>query len=303
MTYIMTEYDNALREILSNGVHKSNRTGIDTLSIFGMQTRYRIDKRFPIVTKRKMFPKSVFAELLWMLSGSTNVNDLEKLGSKIWSAWRDPAFETKHGYTDGELGPIYGWNLRHFGVNYNERNIVNEVNTVDENGLIKNDYKEVIGCDQIAYMVNELKTNKFSRRILLNMWDPAVVTTDKVRLPPCHYSFQLSVGKNDRLSGMLTQRSADYPIGVPANIQFYSALIYMFAQQCGLQPYEFVHSTADSHIYTNQIEAVEKYLDRPEISSPQLVLNKAPSIDDYKITDFEIVDYNPLSAIKIPVAV
>lgn len=303
MTYIMQEYDNALATILKRGIRKSNRTGVDTLSIFGMQTRYRIDAHFPILTKRKMFYKSVFAELLWMLSGSTNVNDLEALGSKIWSPWRDKEFEQKNGYADGELGPIYGWNLRYFGVDYNERNIVNETNTIESNGLIKNDYKEVIGCDQIAFMMNELKTNKFSRRILFNLWDPNVVTTDKVKLPPCHYTFQLTVDNNDQLSGMLTQRSADYPIGVPANIQFYSALIYMFAQQADLKPYEFIHSTADSHIYVNQIKEVEEYLSRDVPVSPKLELVKASSIDEYKIQDFVITDYNPLSIIKIPVAI
>ena len=285
--YIMEEYDNSLENILKNGIYQKNRTGIPTYSIFGTQARYKIDKRFPILTKRKMFPKSIFAELLWMLSGSTNINDLEAMGSKIWSPWRDKEFEIKNGYSDGELGPIYGWQMRFSGGDYSKRNNINEIN----------------GFDQISYMINELKNNKFSRRILFNLWNPIDMTSDKIKLPCCHYTFQLYVDNNDRLSGMLTQRSCDLPIGAPANIFFYSLLIYMFAQQCNLEPYEFVHSIANAHIYENQIESVKEYLSRPNVNSPILRLNKATSIDDYKLEDLIIEEYNPLPKIIIPIAV
>jgi len=282
MTYILQEYDNSLEYILRNGERKTNRTSIDTLSVFGIQNRYKIDTYFPILTKRKMFYKSIFAELLWILSGSTNVNDLEALGSKIWSPWRNKEFELKNNYSDGELGPIYGWNLRHFGEDYNNRN------------------NSPGGFDQLKYIVNELKNNKDSRRILFTYWNPN--NLDKAVLPPCHHTFQLNVS-GDKLSGMLYQRSADYIIGSCANIQFYSALIYILAQQVGLKPYELIYSTGDTHIYVNQIEAIEEYLSRPSVDSPKLVVNKAQDIFSYKIDDFKIEDYNPLEAIKIPVAV
>jgi thymidylate synthase len=282
--YIMQEYDEALRHIIKNGVRRSNRTNIDTISVFGYQARYSISEHFPILTKRKMFYKSIFKELLWILSGSTNVNELESMGSKIWSAWRDKGFENSNGYDDGDLGPIYGWQLRHFGGDYKDKKS---------------------GFDQLKYVANELKNNKFSRRILFTYWNAPDVTSNRVKLPPCHHTFQLYVDNNDRLSGMLYQRSADYPIGVPANIQFYSALIYMLAQQCGNQftPHELIHSTGDSHIYLNQVDAVEEYLNREKTNSPKLILNKAKDIFSYSINDFEVINYNPQGKIKIPVEV
>jgi thymidylate synthase len=282
MTYILHEYDKSLEYILRNGVRKTNRTSVDTLSVFGMQTRYNISTNFPILTKRKMFYKSIFAELLWVLSGSTNVNDLEALGSKIWTSWRDKEFEEKHGYSDGELGPIYGWNLRHFGEDYNNRN------------------NSPGGFDQLKYVVDELKNNPESRRILFTYWNPN--NLGKAVLPPCHHTFQLNV-EGDKLSGLLFQRSCDVPIGCCANFQYYSALIYMLAQQVGLKPYELIHSVSDAHIYVNQIEAVEEYLSRQPIDSPRLILNKAQDIYSYKMEDFVVEDYNPLAAIKIPVVV
>ena len=290
--YVMKEYDSALKHILKNGIRKKNRTGVETLSVFGHQTRYPIHTYFPLLTKRRMYYKSIFKELLWILSGSTNVKDLESMGSNIWSAWKDKDFEKKNNYDDGDLGPVYGWQLRHFGADYGNR------------FLVKHDMCD-IGFDQIKYVVNELKTNRFSRRILFTYWNPPDVTSKIVKLPPCHHTFQLYVDNESRLSGMLYQRSADYPLGVPANIQFYSALIYMLAQQCGddLVPHELIHSTGDNHIYINQIEAVEKYLDREELPSPKLKLHKARDIFSYSINDFEITDYNPQGRIKISVAI
>lgn len=280
--YILKEYDLALENILNNGIRKPNRTGIDTLSLFGIQTRYKIDQYFPLPTKRKIFYKSIFAELLWMISGSTNINDLEKLGSKIWSAWKDPNFEKLNNYQDGDLGPIYGFSFRNFGGDYKTKSN---------------------GFDQISYLVNELKNNKYSRRALINLWDPNVMTTSKVRLPTCHYSFQICVDNQDRMTGILTQRSNDYPIGSPANIYFYSAFMYMIGQQTNLQPYELVYNSADSHIYVNQVDAVKEYLSRPEVDSPKLNLIQAKDIFSYTLDNFQIVDYKPLSPIKIPVAV
>jgi len=289
--YLMTPYDSALSDILKNGEVRENRTGVNTRALFGYQMRFDISERFPILTKRKMFPKSVFAELLWILSGSTNVNDLEAMGSKIWSAWRDKDFESRNGYEDGELGPAYGWSLRSFGKHYpNKKHLLSE-------------YPEYQGFDQLLYVVNELKNNKNSRRILFSYWDPQVMTTDKVKLPSCHLLFQLNVDSKDRLSGMLYQRSCDMGCGAPANIQFYSALIYLLAQQCGYLPNEFIHAIADCHVYENQSSAVEEYLIRDPIDSPKLVINKAKDIESYSLEDFQLIDYFPAPHIKMPVAV
>lgn len=281
MTYILKEYDIILEKILNEGVRKTNRTGTDTLSIFGTQCRYRIDKYFPIPTKRKAFYKSIFAELLWMLSGSTNINDLNNLGSKIWDFWRDPEFEKNNKYNDGDLGPIYGHSFRNFGSEYGEKK----------------------GFDQVSYLINELKTNKYSRRALINLWDPKVMTTNKVKLPTCHYAFQVLIDDQDRLTGILTQRSGDWLPGVSANIYFYSAFLYMIAQQTGYSPFELVHHVADAHVYVDQIDAAYKYLGAVEKDAPILVLNKKNNIFDYSINDFNIEGYDPGPIIKIPVAI
>lgn len=287
--YIMQPYDDALQYVLDHGERKSNRTGVNTLSVFGYQMRFNISDRFPILTKRKMYYKSIFAELLWMLSGSTNVNDLEAMGSKIWTAWRDKEFEKRNGYVDGEFGPIYGFQMRHFGGNYPMKDLL------DHNGF-----------DQIQYLVDELRNNPTSRRMVMNLWNPndmcQVNVGNEVRLPCCHYSFILNVS-NGKLNGMLVQRSADLPCGSPANIQFYSALIYMLAQQSNLSPGELVYSIADAHIYIDQIPMVKEYLSRPKVDSPKLELANTDSIFNYKLENFNITDYSPLSVIKFPVAV
>jgi thymidylate synthase len=289
--YLLNDYDESLKRILKEGVRKKNRTGIDCLTLFCMQARYRIDEYFPLLTKRKM-GTNCFGELLWFVSGSTNNKDLQKNGVEYWTPWVDPNFEKKHGYAEGSLGPVYGFQLRHFNGYYGNGNTI-------QKHLGENIYGRG-GSDQLLWMVDQLKTNPDSRRNLFSLWNP--MQNDFMRLPPCHYTFQVFVHE-DKLSGVLTQRSCDFPVGVPYDIAIYSGLIYMLAQQTGYYPYEFVHHTIDSHIYVNQIEAVEEYLSRPEIDCPKLNLKKAKDIDSYSIADFEIIDYNPGSTIKIPVAV
>tara|TARA_Y100000034_G_C6888045_1_gene408020 strand:+ start:604 stop:1455 length:852 start_codon:yes stop_codon:yes gene_type:complete len=283
----MQAYDNALRDILDNGVRTVNRTGVDAITIFGIQSRYRIDQSFPLLTRRKIWPKAIFAELLWFLSGSTNNKDLQALGSNIWTPWVDDDFTDAHGYTEGALGPVYGFQLRHFGGEYHDGNSKNPV------------YGRK-GHDQLRAMINLIHQNPDCRRNLFSLWNPKDL--NKMRLAPCHYTYQVYIHE-DKLSGMLTQRSCDFPVGVPANIQFYSALTYMLAQQTGYKPHEFVHSTVNSHIYVDQIKAVEEYLSRPASPQPQLKLNKAEDILSYKVEDFKIENYNPSDPIKIPVAV
>jgi thymidylate synthase len=252
-----------------------------------------------------VWPNAIFAELLWMLSGSTNNEDLQELGSNIWTPWVDHEFELRNGYISGSFGPVYGFQLRHFGGHYAHGrrpkkqtwwNIVMDWACLNQPLW---EYGEG-GFDQLTYMMKELKENPNSRRILWSLWNPKQM--HKMRLPPCHFTFQLFVHE-DKLSGHLTQRSCDFPVGGPANIQFYSALVYMFAQQAGYKPHELVHTSGDSHIYVNQIEAVEEYLGRPAPPSPRLKLEKADDISSYKMEDFNIIDYSPEPKLPIPVPV
>jgi thymidylate synthase len=317
MSYVMKPYDDALVHILESGVPRTNkRTGIKTLAVLGIQSRYRIDQHLPVVTRRKVWPKSIFAELLWFISGSTNNKDLQALGANIWTPWVSKEFEDKHGYAEGSFGPIYGFQLRHFGGRYGN-GIGGMEKTQDNTVKCKEEYNsggavwdEVVdygscygkgGFDQLAYMMQRIKEDPSCRRILFDLWNPAEL--HKMRLPPCHYTFQIFIDDEGKMSGELTQRSCDFPIGVPANIQFYSTLIYMIAQQTGYQPYEFVHNTVDSHIYWDQIDAVKKYLETPVIDSPKLKLNKAADIYSYKMEDFQLLDFASGPKIEIPVAV
>lgn len=315
--YTMQAYDDALKLIMEKGVWRSNkRTGIRCKSYCGIVSRYRIDEAFPILTRRKVWPKSIFAELLWFISGSTCNKDLQALGANIWTPWVDAEFEKKHGYAEGCFGPVYGFQLRHFGGDYGngiggqsylwkDTDMANGgddyVVSYHRPSPTKMSYYGCGGFDQLAWMMNRIKEDPSCRRILFSLWNPK--DTARQKLPPCHYTYQVFIDDDGRLSGMMTQRSCDFPIGVPANIQFYSALTYMIAQQTGYQPYEFVHSTVDSHIYENQLEAVQEYLNTPIIDSPMLKINKAADIFSYKLEDFEVSNYNPGPVIKIPVAV
>lgn len=304
--YLMQPYDDALEQILKHGIRKTNRTGVDTLAVNGIQCHYDISTHYPLLTKRKVWPKSVIAELLWFLSGSTSNDDLVKLGCNFWTPWVSEEFEKKHEFEPGFFGPVYGWQLRHFGASYKQyqtnlrfnRSLhPNDDNWANEMALALLDN----GFDQLEWMENELRNNPTSRRILFSLWNPKDFSI--MRLPPCHYTYQVIVDGHDRISGILTQRSCDFPIGVPANIQFYSTLTLMFAKCFGFQPYEFIHNTNDSHIYVNQIESVEEYLSRPQIDSPTIEFCCQPSTTRYKPEDFTIQNYNPLDPIKIPVTV
>ena len=320
--YVMAPYDEALRLILKEGVRRKNRTGVDTLSVFSLRSVYEIDKHFPLATKRKLYPKAVFAELLWMLSGSTNNDDLVKLGANFWTPWVDlehpdnRAFYERTKLKPPLLGPVYGFQLRHFGGEYgNGRGgplyeLVGDDYVLSDKDYVVSDHRPSPtkvnmygsgGFDQIKWLVNEIKENPQSRRLIVSMWNPADLHL--MRLPPCHYCFHVDIDDEGRMTLLLNQRSCDFPVGVPANIQFYSALCYMLAQQTGYKPYRFIHHTEDSHIYVNQIEQIEEYLSRPEKESPTLELNKAEDIFSYKMDDFKIDGYEPHPPIKMPVAV
>lgn len=281
MTYILQDYDNTLTELVS-AERIPNRTGVDCFVKFGVTCRYDISEYFPVPTRRKYPFKSIIAELLWMLSGSTNVRDLEAMGSKIWTAWRNEEFEVKNGYNEGELGPIYGFQMRHAGGDY-----------ATKTG----------GFDQIQYLIDELKANKYSRRAVMNLWDGSVMSSSKVRLPCCHYSFTVNVDSQDRLVGHLVQRSGDWLPGISANITFYSALLYMLAAQLGFKPGTLYHSISNAHLYENQMEAAQKYLSSPIYDNPKLILSPRDSIFDYQLGDFKLTEYQSGEKLIIPVAV
>ncbi|WP_432772811.1 thymidylate synthase [Francisella salimarina] len=274
----MQEYLNFLKYIKENGTIKGDRTGTGTKSVFGYQMRFDLQKGFPLVTTKKIHIPSVVHELLWFLSGSTNVKYLNDNKVRIWNEWATE---------DGELGPIYGKQWRDF-----------------------NDQ----GIDQITEVIEMLKTNPNSRRILVSAWNPCVVPSEKISpqenvtkgnsaLPPCHAMFQFYVADN-KLSCMLTQRSADAFLGVPFNIASYSLLTHMVAQQCDLDVGEFIWSGGDCHIYNNHIEQVNEQLSREPLDLPTLkILRKPSSIFDYKYEDFEFQNYKYHPAIKAKISV
>lgn len=324
--YIMKPYDDALRLILEQGSWKSNnRTGIRTKYICGILSKYRINDFFPLLTRRKVFPKSILAELLWFISGSTSNKDLQKLGANFWTPWVDKNFENAHGYAEGCLGPLYGFQLRHFN-GYYGNGIGGRRGYPKETGGTFEEYRKLTkglgnlgygsftddpnknpslyglnGYDQLDYIMKTIKDDPTSRRIMFSLWNP--LQLDEMRLAPCHFVFQITIDDDNRMSGSLLQRSADYPVGACYNVVFYSALIYMIAQQTGYEPYELSHYTVDSHIYENQIDKVKEYLDTDILDSPKLKLNKAKDIYSYKVEDFEWLDYKSGPKIEIPVAV
>ncbi|WJJ54867.1 thymidylate synthase [Acinetobacter phage AB1I1M-1] len=287
--YIMRDYDNALREIRESGFQiDGDRTGVGTLCKFGLHTEYDISERVPVLTKRKVAWKSIVKEVLWYISGSSNINDLEKMGAKIWTPWKSEEFELKHGLPSGSAGYVYGFNLIHFGADVK-----------DENPK---------GFNQLDYVINTLKDNPKSRQACFTFWRPD--TNNRARLPACHafYSFIVSPDKNGEMNILnchLFQRSADYPIGVGmGNIWTAALFTYMIAQQLGMKPGKVYHSAAHCHIYNNAIDSVDEYLSRTEEpDSPVLKLNKRNSIYDYVPEDFELIDYDPLEPIKFPIAV
>lgn len=274
MPYLLSSYDNALSLVLQDGTHKtSKRTNLKTISLPGLQIRIDLSQKpyFPLLTRRRIYPKSIFAELLWILSGSTLNSDLVSLGSNIWTPWAKSS-------GSNNLGPIYGHQLRNFGAPQGSQ-----------------------GFDQLTYLMDLIQQDPTSRRILWSLWNPSQLHL--MALPPCHVLFQLSIDDDSQCTSLLYQRSGDLPIGIPANIQFYSALTLMICQQCNLTPKEFILTIGDAHIYQNQIPGAEEYLSRDTPDSPTLTLTKAPSIHDYCLTDFTITNYNPLPRIHIPVAV
>lgn len=278
----MKQYHALLRQILDQGITRGDRTGTGTKSIFGAQLRFDLAQGFPLVTTRKVFFKGVIHELLWFLAGDTNVKNLQKHNVHIWDAWADEE--------NGDLGPVYGAQWRKWEV---------------ANG------KKI---DQISQVIDQICSKPSSRRHIVSAWNPAVLPNedvspqDNVRagraaLASCHTLFQFYVADR-RLSCLLYQRSADCPVGLVFNISQYALLTHMVAQQCNLDPGDFIWTGGDCHIYLNQVEAVREQLKRDPRPLPKLLIKrKPPSIFDYQFEDFEVVGYEPHPPIKYQVAV
>ena len=269
---IPTPYEDLVRTILREGTPKSDRTGTGTISLFGRQMRFDLSHSFPLITTKKVYFRGIAYELLWFLKGSQNVRWLQENRVHIWDEWADP--ET------GDLGPVYGVQWRSWPAPTPE----------DPHHTI----------DQIAKVLDLIRTHPDSRRMIVTAWNPAQV--DSMALPPCHALFQFYVA-DGRLSCQLYQRSCDMFLGVPFNIASYALLTLMMAQQAGLEPGEFVWTGGDCHIYDNHVEQVLEQLSRKPYPYPTMRIRKADSIFSYQYEDFEVVDYQCHPAIKAPVAV
>lgn len=263
----MKEYIKLINHVLENGIKKTDRTGTGTLSVFGYQSRYNLEKSFPLVTTKKIHLKSVIFELLWFLKGSTNIKYLKDNNVKIWDEWADK---------DGELGPVYGSQWRSWKTKNGET------------------------IDQISELINNLKNNPHSRRHIVSAWNVGEI--NDMALPPCHSLFQFFV-VNNKLSCQLYQRSADIFLGVPFNIASYALLTMMIAQVCNLDHGEFIHTLGDAHIYLNHINQAQLQITREPKDPPIMKIKKRTNIFDFVYEDFEIVNYDPHPHIKAPISV
>jgi len=264
----MEQYHALLKHILDNGVRKEDRTGTGTLSVFGYQMRYDLKKGFPCTTTKKLHLRSIIHELLWFLKGDTNIAYLKENNVSIWDEWAD---------ADGNLGPVYGYQWRSW--------------PTPDGGHI----------DQISQLIEQIKKNPDSRRLIVSAWNVACV--NDMALPPCHTLFQFYVAEG-KLSCQLYQRSADTFLGVPFNIASYALLTLMVAQVCGLEPGDFIHTFGDAHLYANHIEQAQLQLSRTPKELPTMKIN--PNIKDifsFSIDDFELVNYDPYPHIKAAVAI
>lgn len=289
----MQQYLDLMQYVLDHGQYKDDRTGTGTYSVFGYQSRYDLSEGFPLVTTKKTFLKAIIHELLWFIKGDTNLQYLVENNVRIWNEWpyetykksadyqnetieeyiakikADDDFAKKH----GDLGPVYGKQWRDFG-----------------------------GVDQLENLINDLKNNKQSRRLIISAWNPPLIKD--MALPPCHCFMQFYVSADNKLSCQLYQRSADIFLGVPFNIASYSLFTMMLAQVCGYEPGDFVHTLGDAHIYTNHLDQVKEQLTRKPYPLPKMILNpNIKSIYDFTIDDFTLEDYQAHPRIAAKVAV
>lgn len=264
----MKQYLDLLRHVREHGTFKEDRTGTGTYAVFGHQMRFDLSEGFPMVTTKKLHLRSIIHELLWFLKGDTNIGYLKEHGVRIWDEWADE---------EGNLGPVYGYQWRSWP------------------------HPKGGSVDQIANVLEQIRTNPQSRRLIVSAWNPGQV--DEMKLPPCHCLFQFYVA-NGRLSCQLYQRSADIFLGVPFNIASYALLLSMVAQVTGLQPGEFVHTLGDAHLYSNHLEQAQEQLTRTPMPPPRLVLNpEVTNLFDFTFDDIQIENYASHPHIKAKVAV
>lgn len=263
----MQQYLDLMRHVLKNGIEKEDRTGTGTISVFGYQMRFDLQNGFPLLTTKKLHLRSIIHELLWFLKGDTNIKYLKENGVSIWDEWANE---------NGDLGPVYGAQWRSWGTSDSK-------------------------IDQISQVLDQIKNNSDSRRIIVCSWN--VAELDKMALMPCHVLFQFYVA-DGKLSCQLYQRSADIFLGVPFNIASYALLTMMIAQVCGLKPGEFIHTFGDAHLYKNHIDQANLQLSRRPGKLPVMNINpRVKNIFDFKFEDFELTGYEPQPHIKAPVAV
>jgi|SRR5215471_1058351 len=281
----MKSYDRMLKLILEHGENTWN-----TKRLLGIQCRYNLHEKFPLLTKRKLWPKSIFGELLWILNGKTDILNLHNYGCGFWDNFIDEcdplnlAFHQRTKIPYGFFGPIYGFQLRHFGADYKD--------------YLEKGY--AFGFDQWTYLINNLKPN--SRRHVVSYWNP--MDLDMMRLPPCHYSFHVDIDNDQCLTLILNQRSADMMLGVPNNVACYAAMAHIIANMVNAKPSLLIHNMEDAHIYHNQMDTAKEYLSRvgPE-SVPQLRVAKKRYVEELTQEDFVVEGYAPLPKIDIPLTV
>lgn len=271
----MKQYLDLLKDVMENGQDANNRTGVYARKVFGRQMHFDLRQGFPLVTTKKMYTRGIFYELLWLISGDTNIKYLKDKNVTIWDEWADE---------DGDLGPVYGHQWRHYGAPWNKG--------VKTSG----------GIDQIKDVIERIKTNPQDRRLIVSAWNPAQI--DEMALPPCHCFFQFDVTPDGYLNCQLYQRSCDMFLGVPFNIASYSLLTMMVAQVCGLKAGEFVHTLGNTHIYSNHFDQVNLQLSREPYPLPTMEINPdIKKIEDFRIEDFRLTNYRCHPAIKGDVAV
>ncbi|XP_045480465.1 thymidylate synthase-like isoform X1 [Harmonia axyridis] len=282
------QYLNHIKNILNKGVKKSDRTGVGTLSIFGAQMRYTLNESFPLLTTKRVFWRAVVEELLWFIRGSTNALKLREKNVNIWDANSTREYLDSIGLphrVEGDLGPVYGFQWRHFGAEYKD---------------MYSDYTGQ-GIDQLMKIIETLRSNPNDRRMIMCSWNP--IDLPKMALPPCHCLVQFYVA-NGELSCLLYQRSADMGLGVPFNIASYALLTNIIAHITDLKPGEFIHSMGDSHVYLNHIEALKVQLQREPRPFPTLkIKRKVEKIEDFTFDDFELINYKPHPKINMVMAV
>ena len=282
------QYLDAIRNILQFGTKKEDRTGTGTLSLFGMQMRFSLRESFPLLTTKRVFWKGIVEELLWFIKGETNAKTLAEKGVHIWDANGSREFLDQRGLShreEGDLGPVYGFQWRHFGAKYESMH----------------DNYEGKGVDQLAECIKQLKEDPNSRRIVMSAWNPSDLST--MALPPCHMFAQFYVS-NGQLSCQMYQRSADMGLGVPFNIASYALLTLLVAHVCGLKPGEFVHTLGDSHVYLNHVDALKTQLERDPKPFPTLRFNSSKTkLEEFEFSDFELFGYDPHPIIKMKMAV